>query len=214
MKNGYLVGLACGVMMFGMAGLASADLITNGGFEFGNFEDTYGHNSMSLYPGSTAITGWTLENAEIAWEVQSTGWGVPADGYYLDLTGYHDSAPFGGISQSIATTVGQQYKLSFDLGMMDELWPGPVSVLASAGSASQTFTVNNVSQWTTVSFDFTANGTSTLVSFLGTDGTCYIGLDNVSIETINAPIPEPATLLLFGAGLLGLFCFIRKKAGK
>ena len=38
----------------------------------------------------------------------------------------------------------------------------------------------------------------------------WIGVDNVNV----APVPEPATILLFGAGLIGIAGFARKKVQK
>lgn len=57
-------------------------------------------------------------NGQLAWITASNPWGLSAqDGdSFLDLTAHPTGAPFGGISQDIATVLGQQYELSFYLG--------------------------------------------------------------------------------------------------
>jgi len=42
----------------------------------------------------------------------------------------------------------------------------------------------------------------------GTDG--LRGVDNINLQ-VGAPVPEPATILLFGSGLIGLAWYGRKR---
>ena len=220
MKKKILAGVAMGLMVLGIAGMASASLITNGSFEVGSFIPN-AHNAMSLPVESTQIIGWTVMNGGIAWINTPNHWGIiGSDGnFFLDLTGYHDSAPYGEVSQTITSTVGQQYTLSFDLGtdQSNPLHSGPISVLANAGNTSQPFTFNPTgsgSQWQTFSLDFVATSDSTSVSIIGTGGKYYngyIGLDNVSVT----PVPVLTTILLFGSGIVGLassrICKIKRR---
>ena len=61
--------------------------------------------------------------------------------HFLDLTGYQTGAPFGGVTQTIATTPGKQYDLSFYLGSYTAVWGGPpVSITAAAGGTTGLFT--------------------------------------------------------------------------
>jgi hypothetical protein len=194
---------SCGFLTVPVQG-TRAGLITNGSFEQGAFVGD-GDDAMSLSPGSTTITGWTTINAEITWIDNGNPLGIVAsDGVKsLDLTGYHDSRPYGGIEQTIATTQGQTYVLGFDiLGNLN--FGSSPSVLASAGSTTSTFTFNPTaftaqSQYYTL--NFTATSASTVVSFVGTgSGGVYIGLDNVSV----VPVPEPASLALLSMGISSL----------
>jgi hypothetical protein len=155
------------------------------------------------------MTGWTVVTAPLAWIGPSNPFGLSASdgGYFLDLSGYHDNAPYAGVeqTQNILTTIGAQYRLSFDLGTSPPYDSAPVSILVTAGSASTTFTSTplNVNQWETFTFDFTATSATTTISLDGqaSTGEKYIGLDNVSV----VPIPEPGTFALFaGSGLLAL----------
>ena len=201
-KRGFV--LAAVVLCVGLP--AHANLLLNGSFESGNFIPD-GNNTMSLAVGATDMTGWTVVNNPLAWIGPLNPFNLSASdgGYFLDLSGYDDSAPYGGVlqSQTIATTIGAQYQLSFDIGT-DPLYDGaPVSVQVTAGSASAIFTSTplNPNQWQSFNLDFIATSANTSISLVGQAGTNekYIGLDNVNLMII----PEPSTLTLFaGAGLL------------
>jgi len=190
----------------GVAVPAHANLLTNGSFEFGNFVPD-AQDTMSLSPGATDMTGWTVQNAALAWIGPSNPFGLLAsDGnYFLDLSGYHDNAPYGGVlqSQTISTTIGAEYRLTFDIGTDPQYDTAPVSVQVTAGSASATFTSTPIipNQWESFTFDFFATSANTAISLIGQASTDekYLGLDNVNLIVV----PEPSTLtLLAGPGLL------------
>jgi Protein of unknown function (DUF642)/PEP-CTERM motif len=210
------------------AGHAQANLLTNGSFE--NTGSTFvndGNNTMSLASGSSTIPGWTTTNGTFtAWIENGNPWNIPAaDGsFFLDLTGYTDSGTYGGVTQSFATTIGTNYVLTFDLGYGGNsgFFGGPVSVIATAGSATGTFTSGsgtpNPAVWDHETFNFTATSANTVLSIVGhsTAGGEYIGLDNADLElgTVSA-VPEPATFGFVGLALIGLTTFRlrqRKKA--
>jgi len=192
---------------------AHAQLITNGSFEAGNFTGTNPQSaagSTQLFTGATNITGWTVVNAELAWLQNSNPYGIVAsDGVRtLDLTGYHDASPYGGVSQTIATTAGSIYNLSFDIGAYAGSSAG---VTASAGALSQNFIFSALGggasyQYGTQSLNFTAGaGTTTLITLTGssTSHGDNIGLDNVKVTLVSgsAGAPEPGTFPLLGMGL-------------
>ena len=162
---------------------------------------------MDLAVGATDMTGWTVQYARLAWIGPSNPFYLSAsDGsYFLDLSGYHDNAPYGGVlqSQTIATIIGTPYRLSFDIGTDPLYDAAPVSVQVTAGSASAVFTSTplNPNQWQSFNLDFIATSANTSISLAGQAGTNekYIGLDNVNLVVI----PEPSILtLLAGPGLL------------
>ena len=218
------LGLAAATLL-GLAAVPTHAQIANGSFEQGVFVNN-GSGADSLGVGSTAITGWTTTNAELAWITTPNPYSLstPYGSYFLDLTGYHDSSPYGGVTQSIATTNGTSYHLSFSLGTNQSnlSYTGPVGATASAGGVSQNFTFTPAAgsvgnQWGTFGFDFTATGASTPITITGilSTGGQYIGMDNVS-ATPNPAVPEASTTvslsLLLALGFGGLVVARRKKA--
>lgn len=201
----------------------AANLVSNPSFELGTFVNR-GDGFQILPLGSTAMTGWTVVNDSLAWgTVPNTAAGVnpitPLDGaFFLDLQGDGlFSAPYGGVTQTVTTVSGQQYHLAFNLGTEESpgspATHGPVSVLASAGSTSLPFTFNpggTGTQWGEFGFDFTATGSSTPISIVGTatTGGAYIGLDLVSVTLV----PEPSGYALAAVGFVGLLLARRSRS--
>jgi hypothetical protein len=122
------------------------------------------------------------------------------------------------VTQTIATTPGKQYELSFYLGSYTAVWGGPpVSITAVAGGTTGLFTngsATSSSTWTLENLVFTASGTTTPIELIGQAGSEYIGLDNVDVQCVNTAgcaatggggggtaVPEPAVLGLMSLGL-------------
>ena len=218
MKSLYLVGAAA-LLAGALSGGAHAALLTNGSFEDNtNFVDNTGQDTMTLLVGSTAMPGWTVAGAEpLAWIGPANPFSLTASAgnYFLDLTGYNTGGPFSGVTQTIATNPGSSYRLTFDLGS-SSLYGLPDGIQATAGAASQTFvsTLTGTNDWETETLDFVATGSTTLISLVGSAGANYIGLDNVDVALISGPVvPEPASIALLGAGMVGLGLLRRRKAG-
>ena len=201
--------------------LANADLITNGSFEAGTFVND-GNGTMSLSPGATTITGWTVVTDKVAWIIGANPWGLSAQegDRFLDLTDYTTGAPFGGVTQDIATIAGQEYDLSFYLGSYTARWGGPpVSISATAGATNGTFTVSTTSTqstWTPFALHFTATSATTPITLTGAAGSQYIGLDNVSVVQAGGPtpVPEPSSMILLGSVAVGLCLAARRQNRK
>ena len=187
-------GLNVGIIGLSLQGSSAwaANLLTNGSFDAGTYSFG-GDGAQDLAPGSTTITGWTVITNDVAPIEASNSYSiVPEDGNVsLDLQGYTDGSPYGGVQQTIATQVGAQYQMKFWVGVQNDvsIGVGPASVTAIAGSTSQSFT-NNLAgpgnQWQQFSMNFAATSLTTTISLSGlsTAGGAYIGLDNTDVELV------------------------------
>ena len=208
------VALLCACSIVSSA--QAANLLTNGSFEdITNFVNE-GNDTMDLIVGSTLMPGWTVGGSHyVSWIGPTNPFNLTASpsggSYFLDLTGYIAGAPFSGVSQTIATSPGTSYLLTFDLGSSPQ-WGLQDGLTATAGSASAVFTSTNngvqTNLWQAESLAFTATGPTTTISLIGNSGFNYIGLDNVSVvETAGGGglVPEPAiwTMMLIGFGGIG-----------
>lgn len=202
-------------LWFLVSSAAHANLVTNGSFESGTFAPP-SNQTVTLTPGSTALSGWQIVNDSLAWIGVGDPWGLDAqDGnLFLDLSDYSAGPPFGGVQQTLSTTPGYEYTASFYLGS-SSFWGRPAALTASAAGQSATFTsaltgTNN--DWQQFSFVFVAIDSTTTLSFVGASGVNYIGLDNVSTTVTAVPEPASSVLLLAGAVALGVLTF-RKRPG-
>ena len=203
MRKTCFIRLVAGVIVLVAVGKNAAqtssgtagELLTNGqlGDTGGTFASPRGDGAWGLEPGSVIIPGWTTVKAELAW-ITNGSFGLTAPsgtGFFLDLSGYRDNAPYGGITQRVPTTVGKTYTLSFSLGAFQSnaRYRGPLSAAASAGDLTNNFMTATPaldatgSVWERFTWDFTAGSTETPITIVGSSaaGGGYLGLADISL---------------------------------
>jgi hypothetical protein len=219
------------------AGHARANLIQNGGFESPVLAPG---QDMEYSGGSTAISGWTVVGDNVLLiQTPYSELGAP---YYdgmvqfnaqsslnsLDLTGGGDTdSPTDGIQQTVTTTPGDTYLLSFYVGRAqsnngDSRYQNPATAdLSINGGPRVSFTNSDLPpsgyvDWKQFTTSFLATGSTTTITFPnGTPvGTNFAGLDNVVLVDTTS-VPEPTSLILIGVDVGGVTGYTwRQQKGK
>lgn len=156
----------------GMLGLLASqsvegqNLLANPGFETGNF------------------SGWTLSGSTAFEGVSTSFASTPNSGSYSAFFGAVGS--YNIISQTISTTVGDQYNISFALDNSG----GPYSEAFVNWAGTQVWDVqpSGTFGWNELGFNEVATSTSTTISFGFEQVPSYFNLDDTSVVDIT---PQP-----------------------
>lgn len=188
----HLATVALVVVSGCIATASAAELVTNGGFETGDF------------------TGWVADAGFNHVVVPSSTPNFTPFGTYYLITGCHPN--FCNTSQTIVTVAGAHYQFSFEYGTDGVTAAGPASQFIATFDGVTVFdrvndTLRTAPGFSHQSFSVTATGVSTVIQFLAENTPGFFALDNVSVTPAAAGVPEPGALSLMLAGLAGLAGF-------
>jgi subtilase family serine protease len=154
----------------------SQSTVDNGGFESGNF------------------SGWSL-NASSKYDFVTTSSGLVHSGSNGAALGQTGS--LGYLYQTLATSPGQNYLLSLWLDNPNNPAGASPNQFQVQWNGTTLFNQTNLPfmAWTNLQFVVTATGTSTVLKFGFQDNPYYLGLDDISVLPVSAPVfnAAPAT---------------------
>jgi choice-of-anchor C domain-containing protein len=187
------------------------DIVMNGSFEMASVNP--GAGFISLPPGSTAITNWTVGGpGATGIDYIGTYWQASDGVRSIDL---NNLTP-GSVSQVLPTVAGQTYVLTFDMAGNPDGGPVIKTLQVSAGATVGMFSfdITGASRPNMMYQErmllFTAVGPTTTLTFTSTTAGAFGPvIDNVR----GVPIPEPSGVALLTLGVLGVggYCWRRRK---
>lgn len=197
-KSVALVALLSG----GSAFAAPVELLVNGSFE----ATQRATGSWSNYAN---LPGWT--GGQYGIELRNNVFGVAPDGVnFVEL----DTTRNSSISQTVLTTLGQHYTLSFQFQDRPGVATSSQGLTVDWGGNAIGHVNNSLNGgWQTQTYSLIGDGSAMNLKFIATGTSDSLGtsLDNVSLTTA-VPEPETYAMLLAGMGLVGMAARRRKAA--
>lgn len=215
MKKKFLTGLAIGAVFFFMAGAVQADILLHEDFSSTTISD-----NLTISGDPLANLGkWIDFPNSNRWSIDTTyQWAQ-----HLEQTSDNTNMLFYGVDESIAT--GTQLSLDFDYVTTNSNGRVVVAGLQAGSTELDPYgpwfgggdtndgvilwdsTLTRNSDWDIdnhYEFLATDNFDAIAVAFIMGGTTGFRAVDNIQLESAAAPVPEPATMLLFGTGIAGL----------
>jgi choice-of-anchor C domain-containing protein len=212
MKRILVLGIIS-IVLLACVGAVSAAIVTNGGFEAPTISDPYvTYDVNNPAPGSF---GWSVGGAGV--DQIGSYWPAAEGAQSLDLSALGS----GSITQTLTTTPGTKYQVTFDMAGNAGCGPAIKTVDVNWDSQTKTATFDSTGKsysnmgWVAKSFNFQAGSGSTVLQFVDTTSSspCGVALDNIIVTEQPIPTPEFPTMALPAAliiGLLGVVLFMQR----
>ena len=222
--HGTLSALALSFGIFA-SNAAASNIVVNGNFEGTTYVDSS--------TGDILPTGWTngppypsaSSNVNVSSAVDaSTDLGPESGSNFIRFQSAQNNGSRDCLYQDLITIPGQLYTVSFWVGItstsvgnnlgLNPVWDENTSNQQSLGADQFYYAPVNTGPvaYQQFSFSVTASTSDTRIDFHGVDSNGSILLDNVSVTNASAT-PEPGTLVLAGAVLVGLGLARRGRRG-
>jgi hypothetical protein len=226
-----IAGIAAAATIGSATPALAANLLVNGDFELPQPSE----DSFIVFGAGASFPGWTVMGANKTNAVQllssdysevNIRFNAESGFASMDLSGGGNAGPKSGISQAVATQIGQAYDLSFWIGNADGTHNGNYALPSTVGLQINdgpllTYTNSAISpgrtDWLLVGASFVATGNQTRISFFNETplADAETGLDNVTLSAAPSAAPEPDSwaLMILGFGGAGLLLRRHRRSG-
>jgi len=192
------LALVAGLLALCAAPASHADLLVNGDFELGPTIPS-ANPIMSVAPGGTALSGWSVVNGAI---------NIVTDNVWVAVSGHRSvalsSTGPGAIEQAITTAPGATYRLTYWISGEPFSTPTIKHLRVTAGAAvsDQTFDTTPAWEWDMAwsrrTFDFTATASTTTLRFASMDASVSgPAIDSAQVVLVTADVPAAKGELAF-----------------
>ena len=161
----------------------------------------------NTYGGTRYADGLTI--GDVTFTAPHTYLSVVGSSYYVTYGVHSDYLFVGPFTATLATGV---YSLGFDYGISMNATPSPITVTLATGDVFNLTGPFMAKTYNTYDFfGFTSDIAFTSVTLADTKKRLMLDNFTYSHDDGGAPVPEPATFILLGSGLVGLVWYGRKR---